>query len=231
MCSYASCSSMLTLCSVEEFLGIFPDPTNTTDSPDLGPPPVAHFEEGDPIKFDPTQEQSPREEVESTEEVQSKLSANLETRKKRRESSHRRDVDVKTASVESTKSTTSTATAMPTHQSLKSGAKRKLNVRDDDNQGAIADELGKQEFQFKPRSSDLRMGDSGVTKPTVSKATKPVGDKAPQAAALSNSGKNGKEKVSGASATVTGGGRKALGPSKCCISSQIRDTLTMMQRA
>lgn len=197
-------------------LGIFADPTNATDSPDLGPPPIAHFEEGDPIKFDPTQDQSSRKELaESTEEAQPKLSVNLETRRKRRESSHRRDVDLKYASIDSTKSTVSMAPAMSTSQPLKLGAKRKLNIRDDD-QAAVVDEPGKQNFQLNPQSSDLRKSDNGSTKTIPSAAIKTASDKLPQAAISVIAGTNEKEKPSGASATVTATGRKALGTSKCC---------------
>ncbi len=211
-------------------LDIFADPANATDSPDLGPPPVAHFEEGDPIKFDPTKDRSPHEgSAENTEEARPKLSANLETRKKRRESSHRRDVD-KSANVDRTKDTASMAPAMTPSQPLKSGAKRKLNVRDDGNQAAIVDEPGKQDFQFNRGSSDLRMNDNSNTKPILSRATKVAIDKAPQAAIPSTSGIDCKEKVSGASAMVTATGRKALGPSKCCENPKWRKILTMMQR-
>lgn len=196
----------------EELLGIFADPANSTDSPDLGPPPVAHFEEGDPIKFDPTQDQAPHDgSAENTEEAQPKLSANLETRKKRRESSHRRDVDVND-NVDSTKITASMATDVPTTQPLKSGAKRKLNVRDDDDQPAVVDKLGKQDFQFNRRSSDLRMSDNKDTKPTLSRATKAASDKVSHATIPISIGKDGKERAFGASATVTATGRKALEP-------------------
>ena len=211
-------------------LGVFADPTKTTDSPDLGPPPVAHFEEGDPIKFDPVQEQSNRDgPAERTEETQPKFSVNLETRRKRRESSHRRDVDVKDAKVDST----NMATAMPTIQPLKSGAKRKLNFRDDDDQPAIVEEPGKQDFHFNRRSSDLRNNDKDVMKPVLSKAIKKAGDKVPQVVFPSMFGKDGKEKVSGASgvsATVAGTGRKVLGPSKCYTYSKVGEILTTMQR-
>ena len=196
-------------------LGIFADPAIATDSPDLGPPPIAHFEEGDPIKFDPTQNESSRKELaESTEEAQPKLSVNLETRKKRRESSHRRDVDVKNAKLDSTKSTASMTIAMATNQPLKSGAKRKLNVRDDD-QPAVVDEQGKQNYQLNHRSSDLRVSDDGNTNTIPSTVIKAAGDKISQAAVPSISGTNGKVKASGASASITATGRKALGLSKC----------------
>ena len=197
-------------------LGIFADPANSTDSPDLGPPPVAHFEEGDPIKFDPTQNQAPRNaSTEGTEEVQPKPLANLETRKKRRESSHRRDVDLN-ANADSTKSTASIATNLPTSQPLKSGAKRKLNVRDDDEQSTVVEKLGKQDFHVNRRSSDLRISDNNNTKPTLSRATKAASDKVPQATILSISSNDGNEKAIGTFATVTATGRKALEPSKRC---------------
>lgn len=217
MYSCASYTSMLTLCSAEELLDIFADPANATDSPDIGPPPVAHFEEGDPIKFDPLQDRSSAEgSAESTMETQPKLSANLETRRKRRESSHRRDVDVKNTNVNFTKSTASIGTAMPMSQPLKSGAKRKFSIRDDDGEPAVVDESGKQDFQFNRRGSEFRINDNDNTKPIISRATKAASDKASQAPIPSITGKDCKDKASGASATVTATGRKALGPSKSC---------------
>lgn len=203
------------LSSAEELLGMFADPANTTDSPDLGPPPVAHFEEGDPIKFDPSQDETSRKEsAESTEEAHPKLSVNLETRKKRRESSHRREVDVENGKPDSTTSTASKTTAVSTSQPLKSGAKRKLNVRDDD-QAAMVDELGKQNSQFKTQTSDLRMNDNGNIKKIPSAVIKAASEKITQAAISSTSSTNENEKASGASASATATGRKALGSSKC----------------
>ena len=211
-------------------LGIFTDPINTTDSPDLGPPPVAHFDEGDPIKFDPTQELSPGEGVaDGTEEAQPKLSANLETRKKRRESSHRRDVGTKNTNVDSNRYTASTAAATTVIQPLKSGAKRKLNARDDDNQPIIVNEPRKQDCQVNS-DSEPRMSENGLTQPILSGAIKAAGQKAPETAVSSNSGKDGKEKASGASATVTMTGRRALGPSKCYRRLYSREILTMLQK-
>lgn len=194
-------------------LDAFADPANVTDSPDLGPPPVAHFEEGDPIKFDLTKDRSPRDEsAEGTEEVRPKFSANLETRKKRRESSHRRDGDGKYGDRDSNKGIASTATGVPASQHVKSGAKRKLNVRDDDDQAAGVDEPEKQDIQSNHRIPDPRMNEHSNTNPVISGATKAAIDKAPPAAVPSIFGKDSKEKVSGASATVTATGRKALGP-------------------
>ena len=203
--------------SAEDLLGIFTDPANTTDSPDLGPPPVAHFDEGDPIKFDPTQQLSPREgSTGSTEEVQPKLSANLETRKKRRESSHRLDVGVKNVSVDSNGYAASMATAMPAGQPVKSSAKRKLSVHDDDDQPTIIDEPRKQDPQLNCRGPERRTSDDVLTRPMLSGAIKEAGERAPEAAMPRNPGKDVKDKASGASAMVVATGRRALGPSKCC---------------
>ena len=197
-------------------LGIFVDPTNTTDSPDLGPPPIAHFDEGDPIKFDATQELSPQDGLaDNTEEVQPKLLANLETRKKRRESSHRKDSGIMNVNADSAKHTISAATAMPASQPLKSGAKRKLNARDEDDQPTIV-EPGEQGHQLSARGSELRMSDNGFTRPPPSVVAKAIRDKASEAILSSNTSRDGKEKTSGASAMVTANGRKALGPSECC---------------
>ncbi|KAK7607198.1 hypothetical protein BKA81DRAFT_398428 [Phyllosticta paracitricarpa] len=57
------------------------------DSPDLGPPPVAHFQEEDPIKFDPipaTEESEPQRAEETELPIISTV--NLETRRRRRDS-------------------------------------------------------------------------------------------------------------------------------------------------
>lgn len=59
---------------------MFSDQANVTDSPDLGPPPVGHFEDGEPGALD-----QPRELDQEDETTQRTLFANLETRKRRRE--------------------------------------------------------------------------------------------------------------------------------------------------
>lgn len=59
---------------------MFSDQANVTDSPDLGPPPVGHFEDGEPGALD-----QPRELDREDETIQRTLFANLETRKRRRE--------------------------------------------------------------------------------------------------------------------------------------------------
>lgn len=99
---------------------------DSIESPDLGPPPVAHFDEGDPIKFDAKQDQSDaKEELENLQ--QQMLSANLETRKKRRENPHQREYNRREGSTGVKNQTL--PFEKPSGQILKSGAKRKLTAR------------------------------------------------------------------------------------------------------
>ena len=189
-------------------LGIFADPANTTDSPDLGPPPVAHFDEGDPIKFDATQRLSP----ESTEDGQQKLSANLETRKRRRESSHQIDVGAKNANIDSHEYTASTATAMAPSQPMQPSTKRKFNARDDDDLPTMADERGKQGSHITRRGSELPISDNGLTNSIPSQIIKAADERVADAAIPSKGGKDSKDGKG--KSTVTATGRKALGPSK-----------------
>ena len=202
-------------------LGIFADPANTTDSPDLGPPPVAHFDEGDPIKFDATQKSPP----ESVEDAQPKLSANLETRKRRRESSHQIDVGLKNADMDSHDYTASIATSMAPSQPMKLSTKRKLNARDDGDLPTMVDEWGKQGSQLNRRGSELRISDNALTKSISGETVQGADERVADAVILSRGGKDGKGK-----STVTATGRKALGPSKWCRPSDIGEILTTLQR-
>ena len=206
-------------------LGIFADPANTTDSPDLGPPPVAHFDEGDPIKFDATQKLSP----ESVEDAQPQLSANLETRKRRRESSHRMDVGVRNANVDSYENTASIAPAMAPSQPMKPSTKRKFNAREEDHLSTMADERGKQGSLLNRRGSELPICENGLTKSIPSEVIKAADERVADAAIPSKDGKDSKD--SKGKSTVTATGRKALGPSKCCRRSDIEMILTILQKA
>ena len=205
-------------------LGIFTDPANITDSPDLGPPPVAHFDEGDPIKFDATQKPSP----ESVEDAQPKLSTNLETRKRRRESSQQTDVGVKNANIDLHEYTASTATALAPSQLTKPSTKRKFNARDDDDLPTMADERGQQGSQLNRRDSEIPISDSGLIKSIPSEMIKAADERVADAAVPSKGGKDGKDGKG--KSTVMATGRKALGPSKWCRRSNIGEVLTTLQK-
>jgi hypothetical protein len=112
---------------------MFPDAPNMIDSPELGPPPIAHFEDGDPTKFGPSEgDAQPKTCHISEHDIQPAIFANLETRKRRRETSNIRETIFSRA--ESQNIEDSAATQQPTSmmKPLKVGAKRKLTVAEDE---------------------------------------------------------------------------------------------------
>lgn len=104
---------------------------NALDSPDLGPPPVASWEEGDPIKNNADHNSPIRQwGTESTESIPMPSLANLQMRKKRRESTHR--AETKISKPESLQQLQHVPHKEGVTQPFKAGAKRKFTVRDDD---------------------------------------------------------------------------------------------------
>jgi hypothetical protein len=97
---------------------------DTTDSPELGPPPVLQFVDEDPVKIDlPTR--TKKEDSDEPASLDPALSINLEQRRKRRDSSISSDL-------KHTERTESSHGLREAAGSLKTGAKRKLSVRDDE---------------------------------------------------------------------------------------------------
>lgn len=198
--------------SAGEICGIFTDSANITDSPDLGPPPVAHFEDGDPIKFDSNQEKRRAERIPGTmEEGQPVLSANLETRKKRRESSHHRDADDKKSSVKPSGEVIQKDLGSSTNQHLKSGAKRKLHVRDEEDQPHRSDDQAKDAFQFDRKASEAHSAEVNIAKPNPSRPNKSANERVPQTTVARTQLR--KEKYTEAPAGSIATNRKVLGPS------------------
>jgi hypothetical protein len=177
------------------------DPANATDSPDLGPPPIAHFEEGDPIKFDHNQTALSRKDVSpNAEEEHPPLPANLETRKKRRESAHH---------LETSRSAT-TDTTSTTGQPLKTGAKRKLNTRDDDDPAEKINE--KDAFRFNRKHVASTMVENSLE---ADEKGKSIIRKVSQDLATVREMSRDKSKEAPLIAITTA--RKALGPSESTI--------------
>ena len=116
---------VLTRFRSQELTAIMSDAAaDTTDSPEIGPPPVSQFVDQDPVKIDlPNRER--KVDNDDTANVDSTLSINLEQRKKRRDS---------IGGSESRKTSRSESTQRNPEitSSLKTGAKRKLSVREDD---------------------------------------------------------------------------------------------------
>ena len=101
------------------------DDVNTTDSPEIGPPPVSQFVDEDPVKIDlPRKHHSPSTAEEQTG-LDANLSVNLEQRRRRKDgglpSENRRSSNVELGVLDSDATST-----------LRTGAKRKLSVREDD---------------------------------------------------------------------------------------------------
>lgn len=134
----------------------------STESPDLGPPPVAHFRDEDPIKFDaqptistPEPEPEPETEAETQpEDLPAALSANLETRRKRRDSHGKlniRRMSVFHSSPERIEDDSTTGTkAISGVLPIRAGAKRKMSARDDEGKGEAK---SSEEFTFSRRAS------------------------------------------------------------------------------
>ena len=188
----------------EELLDIL-DAANATDSPELGPPPVASFEEGDPIKYDysalPAEGQEGLLECENMPLLGA---ANLETRKKRRESSHHTEVGQTRANSQLQPQKSLIADVPTTKiQSLKAGAKRKVNVREDEGNG-IANVVSS-EFPGLGRET----GPSKVTEPEKDPLDTANRRQASEYHRLSSL----QEKEKNTSSSSANRARKALGPS------------------
>ena len=177
-------------------------------SPELGPPPIAHFDDGDPVKRDPALSKlpSPSKTASDDQDLSSEPGfANLETRRKRRESTFAKDAE-ETGHVPETpalKPSVKVNTPAPS-QILKIGAKRKLSVRDD----------GDQENPSKAKSSEndgflyTRKSSAPSTKDQPTR-------KVSQEKSTLNAKRDKPREVSASLSTA----RKALGESKSSLST------------
>ena len=171
--------TMLMFYSSNELQNIFAESGDLTDSPDLGPPPIAHFQEEDPIKFDAAPIKKP-DQID-TETVPT-LSANLETRKRRRESSHHREPN-NTRDTNDPMARSNPYSAKPVAvPALKSGAKRKLNIRNEEDRSLPDQTDDDNRYSGKSVESDPKTGKSKTdlkAPSTQSKSTLSKGFKEP----------------------------------------------------
>ena len=144
-------------------LGILSPPDNSADSPDLGPPPVAHFEEGERIKYD-TITQVQESEAVTAFPVDTSFS-NLETRKKRRESSYTREAHHLDSPNLNNISISQPSLNGILGQSLKSGAKRKLSIRDVEERNEAPVAAVTDGFLFSRRNEGSGDGQYDISKP------------------------------------------------------------------
>ena len=137
--------------SSEELLGILNVQGDSADSPDLGPPPIAHFDDGDPVKQDGGYEVSL--ESNSSDLGSSLAFTNLETRRKRKETTFSKEAAADTtSSIPTSLEDTSTPIGTISSQPLKLGAKRKLSVRDDEEHNHASATAVKDDFRFNRRA-------------------------------------------------------------------------------
>ncbi|KAA8564850.1 hypothetical protein EYC84_010621 [Monilinia fructicola] len=138
---------------------------DTTDSPDIGPPPVSQFVDEVPVKIDLTDKVvSEKEDEPSLDPI---ISTNLEQRKRRKDSIMASDLKRISRSEPSQAPRENTGT-------LKSGAKRKLSARDDEEiEPTKANEID--DFQFTRVSSEERTKNRSVIS-SAQENTKPLKD-------------------------------------------------------
>ncbi|TVY35899.1 Shugoshin [Lachnellula occidentalis] len=123
---------------------------DTTDSPEIGPPPVSQFVDEDPVKIDlPKRER--KNDLEDLTGLDPAQSINLEQRRKRKESLVPNEPKHSgyTQAAQGTQSNTG---------SLKTGAKRKFSVRDDEEHQPVSQPIQKSpdDFKFTRVSSEDR---------------------------------------------------------------------------
>jgi hypothetical protein len=185
---------------------MFPDAANMIDSPELGPPPIAHFEDGDPTKFSPTRDNVQCEKSRTSEiDIQPAIFANLETRKGRRETSNLRQTISRNADSPELETSTKMEQSTSMRQPLKSGAKRKLDVAEDEDRGETGKGCENNAFAFDKTRADP--GNS--SRPGLLKGGKTGIHKSSQEFGAESSHENVKE-----TSAPLGKSRKALGPSK-----------------
>lgn len=109
-------------------------------SPDIGPPPIAHFDDEDPVK-----NASPSRPPAQDDELPTSMSVNLETRRKRRDGQPKLEIRRHSILAQSPEKLAAESTSL-----LRTGAKRKLADRDLDK---TAKPLGQADFTFSRRAS------------------------------------------------------------------------------
>ncbi|KAL9091680.1 MAG: hypothetical protein Q9165_004756 [Trypethelium subeluteriae] len=154
----------------------------TNESPDIGPPPVAHFECDDPIRFEPRRNQIEQPNESDVDGISVALPPNLETRRKRRESNTRFDskrIHVFDSSSPKDHTDRQLGTvaldSQNTKPTLKAGAKRKLSVRDETGSMDEAGPRPTEDFYYSRKissESESLTADHDVSPKTVDKIEK-----------------------------------------------------------
>lgn len=197
----------LVLHSAEELDAMLSNVPSAIDSPDLGPPPIAHFEEGDPIKLDAFQLSIPERPESDVRGLHPNLLANLETRRKRRGSSNRSEAE--TTELDHNRDVLHSKS---TSEHLKTGAKRKLNVNGLDEH--VNEQANKANDDFRSGRSPETQQKENRTVVTTDPSKETAKESSSRSSLKLASHDGNKDERSQSFATASIDGRKALGPSK-----------------
>jgi hypothetical protein len=158
-----------------EIQRLIEDGAEASESPDLGPPPVAHFDVPDPIKFEPRRPLAGNGPSLVDEEQVMVNSTNFETRRKRRVSS----LLQKVSDVPEVPGNAATE-AQASDGSLNPGSKRKLSAREeDDHVKTIPKSSDDFSFQRRPATSSTplsRTNGSRFTRPPSKQPSQPANE-------------------------------------------------------
>jgi len=126
----------------------------STESPDLGPPPIAHFQDEEPIEFDAQSVTLASDAEKDDNDLPASLSVNLETRRKRRDSNSK--LAIRRMSVfhsppeKNEEDGTASGKAINGTLPIRAGAKRKMSARED---GPKGESKTTEEFTFSRRAN------------------------------------------------------------------------------
>lgn len=145
--------------NADELRDVLEDPDS--QSPDLGPPPVAHFEDEGPIKFQSQPDQTEDAVEQDQDGPNPALSINLETRKKRRDSNAK--ISIRRMSVFQSPPEGGEEGTTPSDDqsaSVRTGAKRKLSAREEEESQDTGVEPQGDDFRFSRRTTSSTSDDT-----------------------------------------------------------------------
>lgn len=193
------------------------EPTNDDNSPDLGPPPIAHFVEEDPIKFNPSDTQSEHGQgLDGIHEISAMLSSNLETRKKRRDSTGVPDFERAGRFGSKIGQAIEPSSAVfhdSPEQTLRASAKRKLDARDVEERFRSTRPTKVDDFTFQRNAAAASSINEKQESENITSTENRVSSKVTQDLAAARGAK--RDKLKGGTTVSALSGRRALGPSKC----------------
>ncbi|KAF2840833.1 hypothetical protein M501DRAFT_1030049 [Patellaria atrata CBS 101060] len=153
--------------------------SQSSESPDLGPPPIAHFQDEDPIKFDalpPLPISQPHElddnddeaEAEPEDDIPQPIAIDTENRRKRRDSHSKLDIRRMSVFQYREIENGSGPEAEPEKTlPVRTGAKRKLSTREEDEKKSTESVDHAEEFRFSRKTTGASRFQGKIPEPNV----------------------------------------------------------------